>query len=48
MLDTFLKEQGVNKEPEEIKEEPVQVCVVCERETESVYRDKLVCVNCKR
>ena len=48
VLDTFLKEQGVKKEPEEIKQEPVQVCVVCERETESIYRDKLVCVNCKR
>ena len=59
MLAAFLKEQGVKKEPEEmagdaveIKDELVQaeahVCVVCDRETTSMYRDKLVCANCKR
>ena len=59
MLDTFLKEQGVKKEPEELAENKVeikeeleqaaaQVCVVCDRETTSMYRDKLVCANCKR
>ena len=59
VLDTFLKEQGVKKEPEELAENKVeikeeleqaaaQVCVVCDRETTSMYRDKLVCANCKR
>ena len=59
VLDTFLADRGVNTEPEQLKgeeleikeeleEEAAQVCVVCDRETTSVYRDKLVCANCKK
>ena len=60
VLDTFLAERGVNNDPyqfkgdemdikEELEEAAAsQVCVVCARETTSVYRDKLVCANCKK
>lgn len=47
VLDTFLEERGVKTEPEQLEEE-AQMCVVCDRETTAVYRDKLVCPNCKK
>ena len=58
VLDTFLAEKGVKTEPEQLQggemdikeelKEEAKVCVVCDRETTSAYRDKLVCVNCKK
>ena len=58
VLDTFLEERGVKTEPEQLEggkvevkeelEEEAQMCVVCDRETTAVYRDKLVCPNCKK